>query len=204
MTHRHEYVDDLARLPTHAFGSRSLTWWGQAGIVAIEGFVFVLAGGAYFFLMSQEPQWPPPGTPLPGLLYSTVFTLLLLASEWPNVRVKKAAERLDLPGVRRGMLVMVAVGVLLLALRAAEFTALNIRWDANAYGSILWALLILHTVHLATDFVDTVVLAVLVHTPHGDAPRKHVDASENALYWHFVVVTWLPIYALLYWVQRLQ
>ena len=42
---------------------------------------------------------------------------------------------------------------------AFEFNTLNVLWYDNAYGSIIWALLVLHTTHIVTDWVDTVVLA---------------------------------------------
>ena len=32
---------------------------------------------------------------------------------------------------------------------------------------------------------------------------KFVDVSENALYWYFVVFTWLPIYAIVYFGPRI-
>ena len=32
--------------------------------------------------------------------------------------------------------------------------------------------------------------------------KRFVDVSENALYWYFVVLTWLPIYVVLYWAPR--
>jgi heme/copper-type cytochrome/quinol oxidase subunit 3 len=194
---------DLSRLPSHAFGPRALTWWGQAGLIAIEGVAFMLAAGAYLFLMAQEPRWPP-NEPLPRLLWSTLILAVLLASEWPNVRVKRAAERQQIGAVRRGLLVMIGIGALLLALRGYEFTTLGVRWDENAYGSIVWALLVLHTVHLATDFYDTCVLAALMHTRHGGSPRRFVDVAENSLYWHFVVLTWVPLYLLVYWIPRLS
>lgn len=197
-----EFAGDLARLPMHAFGPRSLTWWGQAGIIAIEGTAFVLAGGAYFFLMAQESRWPAVDRP-PGLTWSTLLLVLLVVSEIPNVRLKRAAEREDLPAVRVNLLVMVAIGALLLVVRALEFTTLNVRWDTNAYGSIVWAILVLHTTHLVTDFYDSCVLAALMYTEHGRAGRRFVDVSENALYWHFVVFTWLPLYAIVYLVTRL-
>ena len=40
-------------------------------------------------------------------------------------------------------------------------------------------------------------------TGHGQEPRRFVDVSEDALYWRFVWITWLPIFALLYLVPRL-
>lgn len=29
------------------------------------------------------------------------------------------------------------------------------------------------------------------------------DVADNCMYWHFVALAWLPIYALVYWVPRL-
>jgi heme/copper-type cytochrome/quinol oxidase subunit 3 len=50
------------------------------------------------------------------------------------------------------------VGLLTLAIRAFEFAHLNVGWDQNAYGSILWVILGLHATHLITDVGDTLVL----------------------------------------------
>ena len=33
--------------------------------------------------------------------------------------------------------------------------------------------------------------------------QRYVDVSENSFYWYFVVASWLPIYAVIYWVPRL-
>ena len=33
--------------------------------------------------------------------------------------------------------------------------------------------------------------------------RRFSDVSDNAFYWDFVVLSWLPIYFLIYWVPRL-
>ena len=46
------------------------------------------------------------------------------------------------------------------------------------------------------------VLTALMHTGPIEGTR-FVDVSENALYWYFVVMSWLPIYAVIYLVPRL-
>jgi cytochrome c oxidase subunit III len=193
---------DLADLPTYGFGTRSLTWWGVLGFVAIEGIAFVLAIGAYFFLLNHEQRWPPEPFASPPLLFSTLFTVLLLLSEIPNTWAKKMAEAERIDAVRIGLVIMSVVGALLIALRGYEFHALNVLWNQNAYGSIVWALLFMHTLHLITDYVDTLVLMALMFTEHGKEGRRFVDCSENAFYWRFVVIAWLPIYALIYGVPR--
>ncbi len=100
--------------------------------------------------------------------------------------------------MRKLLLWPVAIGAVLLVLRGFEFNSLNVLWYENAYGSIIWALLLLHTIHMATDWVDTVVLWRLMLTPHGNSPRRLVDVDENSLYWRFVWLSWLPIYVLIY------
>lgn len=194
---------DVAALPDHAFGSRSIMWWSTMAIIAIEGTVFALAIASYFYLQGNEETWPPPDTLPPALLWATVNVVILMASLWPNAKVKSAAEEMDLAAVRRWMVIADLFAVAFVIVRALEFRTLNIFWDSNAYGSIVWALLGLHSIHLLTDLVDSVVLTVLMFTKEGNEPRRFVDVAENCFYWYFVVLTWLPIYAVLYWAPRL-
>jgi len=93
--------------------------------------------------------------------------------------------------------------VILLAIRGFEFNSLNVKWTDNAYGSVIWALLLLHTTHILTDWYDTVVLAALVRTPLGDEGRRFEDVDENSMYWRYVWLLWIPLYLMIYWFPRL-
>jgi len=88
--------------------------------------------------------------------------------------------------------------------RFFEFGALNVRWDQNAYGSIVWLLIGYHTTHIVTDFLDSLVLGAMVFSNTDMTERRFVDVSENALYWYFVVFTWIPIYAVVYFGPRIS
>ncbi|HET9145214.1 MAG TPA: cytochrome c oxidase subunit 3 [Sphingomicrobium sp.] len=197
------FTDDLADLPTHKFGPSSLTWWGIIAFMVIEGGFFMLTFAAYFFLMGHEQGWPPEGRQAPDVLAGTLFTIVIILSEIPNTMIKKAARAGDIPAIRRLILVMTAVGAILLVIRGFEFNSLNCRWTDDAYGSIIWALLLLHTTHLITDWGDTVVLGALIYTPVAYEGRRQVDVDENSLYWRYVWLLWLPIYLMIYWVPRL-
>ena len=125
----------------------------------------------------------------------------MLASLWPNCTVERNVRAEDLPRVRRDLVILSAVGIALLVLRIFEFAALDISWDRNAYGSLLWLLIGLHTAHLLTDVGDTLVLTALMFTRHAHG-RRFCDVEDNALYWYFVVGGWVFLYVLLYWVPR--
>ena len=197
------FTDDVSDLPTHKFGPSSLTWWGIMGYMIVEGGFFALAFAAYFFLMGHEQGWPPEGRKAPDLLAGTLFTIILLLSEIWNTRIKKAAHERDVPTIRLLMPVMIAIGAVLLIIRGFEFNSLNVRWTDDAYGSIIWALLFLHTTHLVTDWGDTIVLWCLMMTRVGYEGRRLVDTDENSLYWRYVWLLWIPIYLMIYWIPRL-
>jgi heme/copper-type cytochrome/quinol oxidase subunit 3 len=193
---------DVSDLPMHGMRSASLTWWGTLAFMLIEGTGFALAIAVYLYLFSIARTWPIAAPP-PDLGPGTLVTAILIASSIPNYLVARWAQQKELKKVRIGVLVMCAFGVAPLIVRVFEFKALHISWDANAYGSIVWLMLGLHTTHILTDLADTLVLAALVFTRHGKNPRRYGDVQDNALYWNFVVLTWLPLYACIYWVPRL-
>ncbi|WP_175108243.1 cytochrome c oxidase subunit 3 [Pararobbsia alpina] len=195
-------VLDVSHLPSFGYGHRSLMWWSTLGLMLIEGTAFAIGVMMYFYLRSLAQVWPL-NAPPPDLLWGTANTIVLLASMVPNQLAKRAAERGDRRGACLWIWVCLAFAVVFLVLRGFEFAALNVKWYANAYGSVVWLLLGLHTTHIITDTVDTAVLGVLLITGPFEGKRL-VDVSENALYWYFVVLSWVPIFAVIYLAPRLQ
>lgn len=192
---------DVSHLPDHAFGHRSIMWWGVASLMIIEGMMFALLVVSYIYLKGRSPEWPPGYFP-PLLSWGTLNTAVLVVSAVPNQLAKKAAERMDLGRLRLWLAVAIGFAVVFCIIRAFEFRTLNVWWDSNAYGSIVWVLLGFHTTHLITDLMDSIGLEVLLFT--GPLQKSHfVDAAENSLYWHFVVISWIPVYAFIYLAPRL-
>jgi cytochrome c oxidase subunit 3 len=191
---------NVAGLPSIVFGYRSLIWWGTMGMMLIEATMFAITVSAYFFLRTRSSDWPP-GLMPPRLTAGTINLIIFLLSVAPAIWTQKVAQRGDLRLTRIGLVVMSLVGVGNLIARVYEFPSLMSTWDANAYASITWMLLGLHTVHLATDWADTVVLSVLMFSDNVDG-KRFMDSSENSDYWYFVVLTWIPIYLVIYWAPR--
>jgi cytochrome c oxidase subunit III len=192
---------DVSQLPEYAFGHRNIMWWGGASLMVIEGMMFALLFVSYLYLKGRSPEWPP-GYFAPALFWGTLNTAILLASAVPNQLAKKAAERMDLRALRLWLGIAIGFAVVFSVVRIFEFRALNVWWDSNAYGSIVWLLLGFHTTHLITDLLDSIAFEVLLFTGPLE-PSHFVDVAENSLYWDYVVITWLPVYAFIYLAPRL-
>jgi heme/copper-type cytochrome/quinol oxidase subunit 3 len=194
-------VIDVSALPNSEFGHRGLIWWGTVGFMVIEGSMFVIALVVYFYLRLNVEEWPP-GLPDPDPSYGTANLILVLVSLVPAVVSKRAAEAFQLERARVWLLVLVLMGLASVVLRAFEYPALNCRWDDNAYASMVWVLLSMHTIHVSTDVVDSVVLLVMAWMKPMTR-KRFVDLSENSLYWYFIVAWWIPIYLVIYFAPRL-
>jgi len=201
MAERVEHLTlDVSKLPTVVFGVRSLTWWGVIGMMAIEGMVFVLMIASYFYLHSRSVEWPPHSNP-PDLFWGTLNTILFLVSALPNEWYRRRAHKGDRRAVQIGLVIMTLFAIGNVIIRYFELLHLNTDWSIDAYGSAVWTLMGLHVVHLLTDLVDTAVLTALFFTSMVEG-KRFMDASENAGYWYFVILTWLPIYLVIYWAPR--
>ena len=121
----------------------------------------------------------------------------MVVSIWPMRRLELAARRLDKGAVQRGLIVMSVIALVLSGLRYFEFRALNTNWDTDAYGSTSWATVAFHSTLLWLEMAETIVFAVLFL--FGPVEEKHFsDAEDNAVYWYFMTLVWVPLYFLLY------
>ena len=162
----------------------------RVGVAALATAAISVAASA--FLWRARP---------PELVWGTINTFVMVASIVPAYLAKRAAEARRVRGVRLWLCVSIAFALVFVAVRAAEFATLNVRWDSSAYGSVVWLLLGLHTAHILTDLLDTVVLAVLFFTGPLEG-KRFSDVTDNSFYWFFVVGAWIPIYLVIYFGAR--
>jgi cytochrome c oxidase subunit 3 len=193
-------IGDLSSLPAAGFRTHGLWFWAALAFMLMEGAGFSLACATYVYLMNGASQWPLEGRP-PDLFWGTAQTVLLVGSLAPNLLMSRAARRRQPGATKRWAVVVGAMNALALIIRGFEFTHLNTSVDLDAYGSATWMLMLLHTTHLVTDFVDTALLTTMLFTHRIDTER-FTDVDDDAVYWGFVVACWVPIYLLVYWAPR--
>jgi cytochrome c oxidase subunit III len=194
---------DVSHLPAHVYGSRAPLWWGNLLLLVIEGMMFALTIASYFYLRKNFAHWPPPPNPYPDLLLPTVNLLVILISLAPAIRVHVLAVRQGSQfQIQFALLAEIAFIAAAVVLRFYEFPALHCLWNSHAYGSITWALLGLHLLHLVASLCETGLLFVWTLTHRLDEKHR-LDLSLLAIYWYFVVASWLVIYAVVFLGPRL-
>jgi cytochrome c oxidase subunit I+III len=180
---------DVSALPSVAFGERNTTWLANVFYMAIEGMMFALMFATYFYLRTRSQQWPPGHLP-PALTYGLANLVVFVLSVIPARLAQKRAPAGDLRAIQIGLAALSVFAILATVLRVFEFTMLNCRWSDDAYASTIWVLIGLHSGHLATELIETLVLLVMSFTPKMEGTRL-ADVATNSDYWYFVVVSGL-------------
>ena len=189
---------DVSGLPPYDISNQSPLWWGQFMMCLIEGTMFFILIATYFYLRLSVDAWPPPGIPSPGKMAATLALLPLLASCAGSYWASEAAKKDDRRGMIFGLLLNLALAIVFLLLRAYEWRGLGFTWDSNAYGSIFWAILFLHTYDVIADLIMTTVLIVVVAIGRY-GPKQRIGVHVDSVLWYFLVGIWLPLYVVLYW-----
>jgi cytochrome c oxidase subunit 3 len=198
---------DVSHLEPHVMDARSPIWWGNLMLLCIETTMFGLLVATYFYIHMNYTAWPPPRASNsnyqtnPALGYATLNLLIILASVIPMWMADRACLRRDLQTVRICMAVMVAIGVVTIALRFLEFDALQFRWDDNAYAGIVWTTVGMHLLHLVTGTAENLLMALWVWIKGLDT--KHArDIRVGAVYWYWIAAIWIPLYVMIYFGPR--
>jgi heme/copper-type cytochrome/quinol oxidase subunit 3 len=169
--------------------------------MVVEGVTLAICVGTYFYLRRNFENWPPLRSPRPSLVMPTVGLLVLLAGLVPTYFYKRAAERLERRATHLWLWGSTLALVAATVIRVFEFFALGVRWDLNAYASATWAIVFAHFTLLLASAGETATIAFMFLV--GADEMKHFpDASDNAMYYNFLVLAWIPLWAIVYLLPR--
>jgi cytochrome c oxidase subunit III len=186
-----------------AFSHHAPSWWGNRLTIFVEGAAFAILAVSYFYIWWNFDAWPPPRTHLPDLGVSTINLLVLAVSAAPFWNAARLARRHERPALVGASLALgVLFGIAAIVLRVFEFRALHTRYDSNAYGSITWTILAVHLAHLLAGTLQTLLIALVMFV--GPVENKHyTDARVVAVYWYFIVISWVALYTIVFIAPRL-
>lgn len=198
---RESIMYDVSDFPRLVPSSKAPIWWGILGLILIEATVVVSFIATYFYLLIMNAQWPPAGVGSSELFFPTLSLGLLLAScgtmWWAGRVIRKDRKVQFLTGIFASVFLASAV----LVLRWQQFQNFEFRWDAHAYGSIVWTINGFHFIHVVSAAIGTAVVGILGLMKFFN-PQRQIGVIVDTLYWYFVAIAWIPFYIVLYWVPR--
>jgi cytochrome c oxidase subunit I+III len=170
-------------------------WWGMWLLIATEATLFGVLIATYFYLRFHTASvWPPDGLVKPAIVKPLIATLILVASSLP---IAIAARRSTASASRLASLgIAIVLAVLFLAFQAALVSdSLDLfRPHDDAYASAFYVLIGVHAAHVVVG----ILLAAWTATFGQRAGAMQLPARLTALYWHFVNVIAVLVFATLY------
>ncbi len=188
---------DVSMLETYALDHRAPLWWGQILMMVIEGTLFVLLISSYFYVRMGFDVWPPNDIDPVGMLLPTIGLIILLVSVPPMVWAGRGADRKRRPWVVWGTLINLACVVIFLLIRWYELVKLPFKWSTDIYGTFVWCMLGLHTMHAIADGTQTLVILAIVLLRRVNE-KQLLGIKMDGLYWYFVVGSYVPVYLVVY------
>jgi len=183
-------------LPVGSEGKRSGGWWGVLALIVTEGSLFGYLLFTYFYLASQtEQHWPPEG--LPSLVMPGVNTLILLTSSVFVWASERCIRRRQLHWSLALMALAFILGVCFVVIQLHEWSIKTYDMTSNLYGSLYFTITGFHMLHVLVGLIVLLILLLWTALGYFD-DRRYAAVIIGGLYWHFVDVVWLFVFATLY------
>jgi cytochrome c oxidase subunit 3 len=169
---------------------------GVAAVLAAVVMLFIAFTSAYLFRRDQA-GWP--SLAVPPLLW--VNTAVLLASSAALERARRRIRVGDAAGLRHGLEATGVLGVVFVLGQLGawrQLVAQGVFLATTPHSAFFFLLTGAHALHLLGGLV---ALAAVSRKAAGGryAPRAHAGLDAFALYWHFMTVLWVYLFALLFW-----
>jgi heme/copper-type cytochrome/quinol oxidase subunit 3 len=193
-------LTSLDALPVGAVGERGVGWWGVLCLIATEASLFAYLLFSYFYTYVQQGRtWSP--EPHPPIALAAANTLVLLASSGSAAWADRAEQRGARASAIAGLAATLLLGSVFAVVQAFEWRAKPFTLTSGGYGSLYFTITGFHMAHVLAGLVMLGI--VLVWTALGYFDRKrHLPLSIGVVYWHFVDVVWLFVFASFYVLPR--
>lgn len=189
------------QLPVFLTGTKAPLWWAMLLLITIEIAVFSTLISSYLYLRFAALSWPPGEIEPPELALPLANSIILFASSAVVYWADRGIKQGDLRRLKIGMGAGITLGVTFLALKVVEYRDSEYYWDTHAYGSIIWAIILFHSMHVGAVVAKGCVMEVLAFRGYFN-DKRHLGIDINGMYWHFVALVWIPLFAVIYLVPR--
>jgi cytochrome c oxidase subunit 3 len=165
--------------------------------IASEVMLFGSFFTAYFFVrVVNGTPWPTPGHHLPVFVAGLNSAILLTSSatmHWALQSIKRGNRA----GLQAGLVLTFFMGVTFLGTQFAEYARIGFAPKDDAFGTIFFCLTGLHGMHVIVGLILLGFATIRSFRGHY-SPEHHHGVELPGIYWHFVDVMWVVVFATVY------
>jgi cytochrome c oxidase subunit 3 len=174
------------------------TTLGMLLFIASEIMLFGSFFTIYFFdrVVKGPAEWPPPPFHLP-VYVAGVNTIILVTSSFTIHWALQGIKRGNRAAMKAGLVLTIALGLTFLLTQAREYSRIGFAPHDQAFGSTFYGLTGLHGAHVFVGLTILTFAAVRAFRGHF-TPEDHHGVEISGIYWHFVDVMWIVVYATVY------
>lgn len=170
------------------------------GLLTFLGSEFLMFAGFFVLFMvyrSAAAAWPPEETEV-ELLLPAINTVILVSSSFVIHYGDAAIKRGDVKGLRKWYAITAAMGAIFLVGQVYEYLNLGYGLTTNLFSNCFYLMTGFHGLHVFIGLV--LILGVLWRSrrPGHYNAEKHTGVEMAEIYWHFVDVVWIVLFALIY------
>ncbi|MBC6480120.1 MAG: heme-copper oxidase subunit III [Hormoscilla sp. GM7CHS1pb] len=162
-----------------------------------ESLMFGGLFACYLLLRGGAATWPPEGTEV-ELLLPTINTIILVSSSFVMHNGDTAIKKNDVSRMRLWYVATALMGIIFLGGQAYEYLTLGYGLTENVFSNCFYVMTGFHGLHVTVGVL--LILGVLWRSrrPGHYSDTKHVGIEMAEIYWHFVDIIWIILFALLY------
>ncbi|WAL62839.1 cytochrome c oxidase subunit 3 [Thermocoleostomius sinensis] len=171
--------------------------WGLVTFLISESLMFGGLFATYLLLRGAATSWPPEGTEV-ELLLPTINTIILVSSSFVIHYGDVAIKKDNVAGMRKWYIITAIMGAIFLAGQAYEYATLGYGLKTNIFANCFYVMTGFHGLHVFVGLL--LILGVLWRSrrPGHYSSHKHTGIEMAEIYWHFVDIIWIVLFALLY------
>ena len=165
-----------------------------------EIMLFASFFAAYFFIriVTGPETWPPPGVELPVLI-AGINTVVLISSSFTVHYALEAIRKDNHEGLKLGLVLTWLLGATFLFIQINEYIHIGFTPRDGAFGSIFFSLTGLHGAHVFVGLLLLTFATIRAFRGHfGPAQKDHLGVEVPGIYWHFVDIMWIIVFASIY------
>ncbi len=170
---------------------------GMFLFIASEIMLFGSFFTAYFFVrVVHGTPWPTPPFHLP-VYVALINTCILVTSSFTIHWALQSIKRGNRAGLQAGLVLTFLMGLTFLLTQAVEYARVGFAPHDQAFGTIFFGLTGLHGAHVFVGLMILLFMTIRAFRGHFSAEAHH-GVEIGGIYWHFVDVMWIVVYATVY------